>query len=51
MQCGCDLSGGDHLLDHPTGITIFELSSRTVDGMQRWYAWLRDGIGRCRPNS
>jgi hydrogenase nickel incorporation protein HypB len=30
------------------GITIFEVSSRTGEGMDAWYAWLSEGIGKSR---
>ncbi|HJV36035.1 MAG TPA: hydrogenase nickel incorporation protein HypB, partial [Geomonas sp.] len=26
------------------GITIFEVSSRTGQGMSEWYAWLKGGV-------
>jgi hydrogenase nickel incorporation protein HypB len=28
------------------GITIFEVSSRTGEGMEAWYSWLKDGMAR-----
>jgi hydrogenase nickel incorporation protein HypB len=30
------------------GIRIFEVSSRTGEGMDAWYAWLNEGIGKAR---
>ena len=30
------------------GITIFEVSSRTGEGMAAWYAWLNEGIAQAR---
>ncbi|OGU05985.1 MAG: hydrogenase accessory protein HypB [Geobacteraceae bacterium GWC2_58_44] len=29
-------------------ITIFEVSSKTGEGMDAWYAWLSDGIGKSK---
>jgi hydrogenase nickel incorporation protein HypB len=30
------------------GITIFEVSSRTGEGMDAWYGWLKDGIAKAK---
>lgn len=30
------------------GITIFEVSSKTGEGMDAWYAWLGEGIGKSK---
>jgi len=30
------------------GITIFEVSSKTGEGMDAWYSWLQEGIGKSK---